>query len=94
MKNANEQSQPFMCKPGVCQGCMHSPRLFNIYGETVIRIETKSLSGEVSIRDRRMDNLRYAQDTTLIATDELFDPHVAGAFFTNMSTSKEDKGSI
>ena len=58
----------FQIKKGVRQGCILSPYLFNLYAESIIREarldETKK---GVKIAGRIVNNLRYADDTTLLA---------------------------
>lgn len=52
------------------QGCVLSPLLFNIYGEWIIRRATEDWNGRVFIEGRKILNLRYADDTTLLASSE------------------------
>lgn len=70
MKVDGRSSEPFNVERGVRQGCVLSPLLFNVYGEYIIRKALDGWEGGVVIGGRRMDNLRYADDTTLIAKDE------------------------
>ena len=55
----------------VCQGCMLSPCLFNIYAECIMRnaglVEAQA---EIKIAGRNINTLRYADDTTLMAESE------------------------
>ena len=57
----------FTIGQGVRQGCILSPYLFNIYAEYIMRIALDGYEGQVSIGGRQITNLRYADDTTLIA---------------------------
>ena len=52
---------------GVCQGCILSPSLFNFYAEYIMRNAglEETLAG-IKIAGRSINNLRYADDTTLI----------------------------
>ena len=51
----------------VCQGCM-SPRLFNFYAEYIMRnARLDEAQAEIKIARRNINNLWYADDTTLMA---------------------------
>ena len=56
---------------GVCQGCILSPCLFNFYAESIMRNAglEETLAG-IKIAGRNINNLRYADDTTLMAERE------------------------
>ena len=56
---------------GVHQGCISSPCLFNLYSEYIMR--NAGLDEEqagIKIAGRNINNLRYADDTTLMAESE------------------------
>ena len=55
-------------KRGVRQGCVLSPCLFNLYTETIFRYIEDSKG--VIIGGTRINNLRYADDTVLLANNE------------------------
>ena len=56
---------------GVCQGCILSPCLFNFYAEYVMRnAGLEETQAGIKIAGRNINNLRYADDTTLMAESE------------------------
>ena len=53
---------------GVCQGCILSPCLFNLYAEYIMRnAGLDEAQAGIKIAGRNINNLRYTDDTTLIA---------------------------
>ena len=55
----------------VCQGCLLSPCLFNLYAEYIMRnTGLDEAQAGIKIARRNIDNLRYADDTTLMAGSE------------------------
>ena len=53
---------------GLIQGCILSPSLFNMYGESIMRrARLENSLGGLIIGGLNINNLRYADDTTLIA---------------------------
>ena len=61
----------FQMGKGVCQGCILSPCLFNLYAEYIMRnAGLGEAQAGVKIAGRNTNNLRYADDTTLIAESE------------------------
>ena len=58
----------FQIGKGVRQGCMLSPCLFNLYAEYIMRnTGLEEAEAGIKIAGRNSNNLRYADDTTLMA---------------------------
>lgn len=58
----------FQIGKGVCQGCVLSPYLFNLYAENIMRnAGLEDAQAGIKIAGRNINNLRYADDTTLMA---------------------------
>ena len=56
---------------GVCQGCILSPCLFNLYAEYIMRnAGLDEAQARIKIARRNINNLIYAGDTTLMAESE------------------------
>ena len=61
----------FQIGKGVHQGCVFSPRLFNLYAEYIMRnAGLEEAQAGIKIARRNINNLRYADDTTLMAERE------------------------
>ena len=61
----------FQIGKGVSQGCILSPYLFNFYAEYIMRnAGMEETQAEIKIARRNINNLRYADDTTLMAESE------------------------
>ena len=55
----------------MCQGCILSPYLFNLYAEYIMRnAGLEEAQAGIKIAGRNINNLRYAYDTTLMAESE------------------------
>ena len=58
----------FQIGKGVHQGCILSPCLFNLYAEYIMRnAGLEETQAGIKIAGRNIKNLRYADDTTLMA---------------------------
>ena len=58
----------FQIGKGICQGCILSPCLFNFYAEYIMRnAGLEEAQAGIKIARRNINNLRYADDTTLMA---------------------------
>ena len=56
---------------GVCQGCILSPCLFNLYAEYImLNARLDEAQAGIKLARRNTNNLRYADDTTLMAESE------------------------
>ena len=61
----------FQIGKGVCQGCILSPCLFNLYAEYIKRnAGLEEAQAGIKIAGRNINNLTYADDTTLMAESE------------------------
>ena len=61
----------FQIGKGVCQGCILSPCLFNLYAEYIMwDAGLEEAQTGIMIARRNINNLRYADDTTPMAESE------------------------
>ena len=61
----------FQIGKGVCQGCILLPCLFNFYAEYIMRnAGLNEAPAGIKIAGRNINNLRYTDDTTLMAESE------------------------
>ena len=61
----------FQIGKGVCQGCVLSPFLFDLYAEYIMRnAGLEEAQAGIKIARRNINHLRYADDTTLLAENE------------------------
>ena len=68
VRTSHGTTEWFQIGKGVCQGCILSPCLFNLYVEYIMRnTGLKEAQAGIKIARRNINNLRYADDTTLMA---------------------------
>ena len=61
----------FQIGKGVCQGCILSPCLFKLYAEYIMRnARLEETQAGIKIAGSNINNLRYADNTTLMAESE------------------------
>ena len=61
----------FQIRKGVCQQCILSPCLFNLYAEYIMQNAwLDEAQAGIKITGRNINNLKYADDTTLMAESE------------------------
>ena len=61
----------FQIGKGVCQGCILLPCLFNFYAEYIMQnAGLDEAQARIKIAKRKINNLRYADDTSLMAERE------------------------
>ena len=60
----------FQIGKGVCEGCILSSYLFNLHAENIMRNALDEPQAGIKISGRNINNLRYADDTTLMAESE------------------------
>ena len=56
----------FQIRKGICQGCILSPCLFNLYAEYIMRIWAGRSTAGIKIAGRNINNLKYTDDTTFM----------------------------
>ena len=67
----HETTDWFQIGKGVCQGCILSCCLFNLYAEYILRnAGLEEAQAGIKTAGRNINNLKYADDTTLIAKSE------------------------
>ena len=71
LEHEMEPTDWFKLGKGVCQGCILSPCLFNLYAEYIMRnAGLNEAQAEVKVAGRNINTLRFADDTTLMAESE------------------------
>ena len=71
VRTGHETTDWFQIGKGIHQGCILSPCLFNLYSEYIMwNAELDEAQAGIKISGRNINNLRYADDTTLMAESE------------------------
>ena len=71
VRNGHGMTDWFQIGKGLLQGCILSPCLFNLYAKYIIRnAGLDEAQARIKIDGRNIHNLRYADDTTLMAESE------------------------
>ena len=71
VRNRHGKTDWFQLGKGVCQGCILSPCLFNLYAQYIRRnAELEEAQAGIKIAGRNINHLRYADDTTHTAESE------------------------
>ena len=71
VRTRHEATDWFQIGKGVCQGCILSPCLFNFYAEDIMQnAKLDEAQAGIKIAGRNISNLKYADDTTLMAESE------------------------
>ena len=71
VRTAHGTTDWFQIGKKVCQGCIMSPCLINLYAEYIMRNSwLEEAQAGIKIAGRNINNLRYADDTTLMAEIE------------------------
>ena len=71
IRTGHETTDWLQIGKGVCQGCILSPCLFNLYTEYIMRnAGLEETQAGIKIAGRNINHLSYADDTTLMAERE------------------------
>ena len=71
VRTGHETTDWFQIRKGVCQGCILSPCLFNLYAEYIIQNAGLDESqARIKIAGRNINNFKYANHITLTAKSE------------------------
>ena len=71
VRTRHETMDWFQIGKGLHQGCILSPCLFNLYAEYImLNARLDEAQAGIKISERKINNFRYADDTTLMAESE------------------------
>ena len=72
VRTGHRKTDWFQTRKGVCQGCILSACLFNLYAEYIMQnARLDEAQSGIKIAGRNINNFRYADDTTLMAESEV-----------------------
>ena len=70
-RTEHERADWFQIRKGIIKGCISSPCLFKFYAEYIMRnVELDEGQAGIMVAGRNINNLKYADDTTLMAECE------------------------
>ena len=68
VRTRHETTDWFQVGKEICQGCILSPCFFNFYAEYIMRnARLEEAEARIKIARRNINNLRYLEDTTIMA---------------------------
>ena len=71
VRTGHGRTDLFQIGKGICQGCILSPYLFNLYAEYIMRNSgLEEAQAGIKIARRNINNLRHADNTTIMAESE------------------------
>ena len=71
VRTGHGTTESFQTGKGICQGCILSPCLFNLYAEYLMRnAGQEEVQAGIKISRRTINTLRYSDDITLMAESE------------------------
>ena len=71
VRNGHGTTDWFQTEKGVCQGCILSPCLFNLYAEHIMRnAGLEEAQSGIKMARRNINHFRYADDTTFMPESE------------------------
>ena len=71
LRTGHGKTDWFQIGKGVCQGCISSPCLFNLYAEYIMQnAGLDEAQAGIKTAGKNINNLRYTDDTTLMAESE------------------------
>ena len=71
VRTGHDTTDWFQIGKGACQDCILSPCLFNLYAEYIMRnAGLEEAQAGIKIAGRNINNLRYEDDTTIMAESE------------------------